>query len=1091
MAITNAADGFTDYQSSGTTYYVASNGSNANAGTSEAAPFATIAHAYSQATGGTGARILLKRGQTFSLADLAWVKSGASSTDFMVLGAYGPLTDDRPIVNVGGSQGIAVHNTTLRYVAFQSIDFRSTSGGQYALSYLFVNQGASKALEHIHVEDCRFFQFYRGMRWQTDEPTGGVIPANPTPATNCRLKRNVFELCDIGFYSSMLHTADVHENEYLGCGSNYQEHGCYFDDSRYTGSQPDIDYRRNIAMGDNRGCGEGHKIRCVSNAGAVVDNFAARCGIGIAVGSGGETNGGGTGMDPWYALRVNLTDNWVTEGVNQKNFDGSVKPMGQGIWLIWLSGTSSEVQRNIVTDMGGNYRAGITFTNGPSNGVNVSNNTLFQSGGSGGAALYSLQNGTTLTNITVSSNRLRDSVNTPLIAQDVPGTFTPTVRGGNTFFNSTGSNMVVNAGTVAQYGTVVASIGINLSGAKPTITTFLASIGIIGDYTTLRNMLALQRRGNWDTRIEATRINDHARAWAGYPALATGAANVPPTANAGSDATATDTDLDADVVATLDLTGSTDGDGTISTYIVREGPTVLYSGSDSTPDVTLTLGLHTLSVTCVDDDGATSNPDTVVITGKPGVLTTPGDTPSVESTTLSVAAYAGVTYEWRWGLSTGAYGSVIGTTEPFLNVGEVGDAVTVYWQARATAGGVPGDWITEQTATTGAAVALAPTAVILTPAKAQIDLDGDGVLDVRLDGSVSSDPDGTVEAWTWFEDPGSPISTSESSLVPLSIGRHVISLIVTDDDTNDSIPAIGTFDVQPTNPTGVGSTPRSGAATLFVQSYPRATGYRFQYGATSALGTTVDSAVPSIDIAATGKVYWKAAVLAGPIIGAYTSIQETVPIVTELHPPIANAGSDITDTDTDNNGFESVTLDGSGSTDNGNDIVGWYWAENGTVLSIDSETYALNAPVGVSAYTLTVIDSNGSISADSDEVTVSVTPAQVTSLTLVPGDSRLVAAWETVNGEGVTYEIQANENSDFSGDPAAETTSTFNGAAIEGLVNDTLYYVRVRAVCDGLNGAWSTGQSETPLERDDPTPPSKTFYGRKERLFRLLRIGRL
>lgn len=1090
MAVTIAADGFTDYQSSGTTYYVSASGSNANAGTSEGAPFATIAHAYAQMTTGTGARALLKRGDTFSVSDLNWVKSGASSTDFMVLGAYGTLTDARPIVQCGGSQGIGVDDTTVRYVAFQSLDFRTT-GAAYALSYLFREQGTSKALEHIHVEDCRFDSFYRGMRWQTDEPTGGVIPPNPTPATNCKLRRNTFELCDIGFYSSMLHTADVHDNIYLGCGSNYQEHGCYFDDSRYTGSQPDIDYRRNIAMGDNRGCGEGHKIRCVSNAGAVVDNFAARCGIGIAVGSGGETNGGGTGMDPWYALRVNLTDNWITEGVNQKFFDGSAKPMGQGIWLIWLSGTSSDIQRNIVTDMGGGYRAGITMTNGPSNGLNISNNTLFQSGGSGGAAIYSLQNGATITNCIVSSNRLRDLGNTALIVQDVTGTFVPTVRGGNTFFSTASdAGMVISAGTLGQYGARVGNINLNFTGAKPTITTFLASIGIIGDYTTLRNMLALQRRGRWDTRIEATRINDHARAWAGYPALATGAANVPPTANAGTDATVTDSDRDADVVATLDLTGSTDGDGTISTYIVREGPTTLYSGSDSTPDVTLGLGLHTLTVTCVDDDGATSNPDTVVITGKPGTLASPTNTPSVESTTISVAAYTGVNYEWQYGTATATYAPSVTTNEPFLNVGEIGSSVTVYWRARAVAGGVPGDWLAEQTATTGAAVALAPTAVMLTPVEAQQDLGRAGVLDVRLDGSVSSDGDGTVVAWTWFEDPGSPISTSESSLVPLSIGRHVITLIVTDDDDNDSIPVTGTFDVQPTSPSGVGSLPRSGAATLFVQSYPRATGYRFQYGATEALGTTVDSAAPSIDIAATGKVYWKAAALAGPIIGLYTSIQETLPIVTELHPPIAVAGSDITDTDTDNTGFESVTLDGSASIDNGNDITAWYWVQDSVVLSSDSATFALNAPVGITSAFLTVQDSQGSISADADEVQISVTPAQVASLTLIPGDSKIVAAWAIVNGSGIVYEVEANDASDFSG-TAVTLETTDNGAVINGLTNATLYYVRVRAVCDTLNGAWSTSQSETPEERDTPTPPSKTFYARKERLFKLLRIGRL
>jgi len=414
--------------------------------------------------------------------------------------------------------------------------------------------------------------------------------------------------------------------------------------------------------------------------------------------------------------------------------------------------------------------------------------------------------------------------------------------------------------------------------------------------------------------------------------------------------------------------------------------------------------------------------------------------------------------------------------------------VTVYWQVRAVGNGVNGDWSAEQTATTGAAVALAPTAVMLTPAEAQFDFDRDGVLEVTLDGSVSSDPDGTVTAWTWFEDPGSPISVSETSNVPLSIGRHIITLVVTDNAANDSIPVTGTFDIKPTNPIGVGSTPRSGAATLFVQSYPRATGYRFQYGSTTALGTTVDSAVPSIDITTTGTVYWKAAVLAGPLEGSYTSIQETTPIVVDVHPPIADAGADITDTDTDNTGFEAVTLDGSGSTDNGNDIVGWYWTYDGAVVSIDSETYALSAPVGVTSAFLTVIDSQGSISAEADEVIISVTPAQVGTVAVVPGDGKLVIAWPTVEG-GVSYTAQASTTSNFAAVMSTASSDT-NSTTLLGLTNSTLYYVRVRATKDALNGAWSANASGTPIPREEPDVPVNKAYKRVERFLRLVRFGR-
>lgn len=1088
MAIVNNADGFTDYNSTGTVYYVAAGGSNSNNGTSTATPFATLAHAYSQVTGGTGAKILLKRGDSFVANTLAWTKSGASSTDFLVLGAYGPLTDPRPQVTCTGSYGIQINNTTVRYVAFQSLNFQN-GGAPYGLSFLFQGQGTSKVLDYIDVEDCRFENFYRGMRWQTGDPIN-LVPQSPTPATNCRLVRNTFKRCDIGFYSSMLHTAEVRENTYIECGVNFQEHGCYFDDARYFATQPAIQYRGNIAMGSNRGGGEGHKLRCVSDTGEIKGNFSARYGIGITAGSGGDANGGGTDMNPGYLLRTNVLSNVVTEGGDMRDGSGQNKPMGQGIWLIWLSGAGSTVRYNCITDMAGGYRAGITFTNGPSNAVTIDQNTCYNAGGSGGAALYSLQTGTTLTGIVVTNNRFREEAANALIISEF-GTLTPTSRSGNTFASLIGQgSMVQGAGSVGQYGTVVTPAGNGLIGSKPTITTFLASIGILGNYDTLLAMLDNQRRGAWDTRIEGYRICDHWMAWAGYPLLATASTNIPPTADAGDDATVTDSDRDASVTATLDLTGSTDGDGTISTYTVREGTTTLYNGSDATPDIVLGLGTHVLSVTCTDDDGAVSLvADTVTITAKPGVPTGFDDTAGVSSTTLSVTAYTGVTYEWRYGTTTGVYTVNASTALPTLAVTGVGALTNVFWQVRATAGGVAGDWSAERTATTGAADNKAPTASHGSIIGDPIDSKRTGYATAVFVGSASTDPDGTVVAWSWQEG-GVEIATGSTATAVLPIGKRSVDLVVTDNGGKQSAPKRQVYNVYPTSATGVGSTPQSGNVILYCQSYVNADAYVFKYGATTSLGTTVRSAVPSVTIPATGVVYWTVEIEApGGLRGEPTSIQQTESIVVETHPPIANAGADITDTDTDNTGFESVTLDGSGSTDNGNDIVGWYWVHEGEVLSIDSETYALSAPVGVTSYFLTCIDSEGSISATADEVQVSVTPAQVTGLAPIAGDRQVVLSWLGVNG-GVEYEVQSSTASNFGANLVTYPVTSARSMTCTGLTNDTVYYFRARATKDDLDAAWSSTVSETPTARVPPSPSNTTFYKRVERFIRSLRSVR-
>jgi WD40 repeat protein len=85
--------------------------------------------------------------------------------------------------------------------------------------------------------------------------------------------------------------------------------------------------------------------------------------------------------------------------------------------------------------------------------------------------------------------------------------------------------------------------------------------------------------------------------------------NQPPTANAGLDQTVTATDATAQV--TLDASASSDPDGAIVSYEWREGGTLIASGVN--PTVELAVGVHTLTLTVTDDEGASAS-DAVVIT---------------------------------------------------------------------------------------------------------------------------------------------------------------------------------------------------------------------------------------------------------------------------------------------------------------------------------------------------------------------------------------------------------------------------------------------------------------------------------------------
>jgi len=86
-------------------------------------------------------------------------------------------------------------------------------------------------------------------------------------------------------------------------------------------------------------------------------------------------------------------------------------------------------------------------------------------------------------------------------------------------------------------------------------------------------------------------------------------------------------------------------------------------------------------------------------------------------------------------------------------------------------------------------------------------------------------------------------------------------------------------------------------------------------------------------------------------------------------PPIANAGADQTVTDTDGNGSEEVTLDGSGSFDPDGIIISYVWSEGGLQIATGiNPTVTLS--IGTHSITLTVTD-NGGLT-DTDTVTIEV-----------------------------------------------------------------------------------------------------------------------
>jgi hypothetical protein len=138
-------------------------------------------------------------------------------------------------------------------------------------------------------------------------------------------------------------------------------------------------------------------------------------------------------------------------------------------------------------------------------------------------------------------------------------------------------------------------------------------------------------------------------------------ANNAPTANAGPDQNVRDPEGDGIQSVSLNGSGSSDPDGTIVSYVWREGPTTIATGVN--PSVNLSAGSHTIVLTVTDDDGATGT-DSVVVnvtsnnapTADAGADQTVTDTNNSGSEDVNLSAAGSsdsdgtiVSYIWREG----------------------------------------------------------------------------------------------------------------------------------------------------------------------------------------------------------------------------------------------------------------------------------------------------------------------------------------------------------------------------------------------------------------------------------------------------------
>lgn len=359
--------------------------------------------------------------------------------------------------------------------------------------------------------------------------------------------------------------------------------------------------------------------------------------------------------------------------------------------------------------------------------------------------------------------------------------------------------------------------------------------------------------------------------------------NVAPVADAGEDISVNDVDGDDLVEVTLDASGSSDSDGTIESYEWIFNGEVIASGE--TTQVVLSTGTYSLTLEVMDNDGVTSTDELMITVTDPDnnapnanagadQLIIDGDLDGEEEVTLDASGSSdsdGTIQSYLWKLE----GVEIGTDDVLTLTLTLGEHLI-------TLQVTDNDGITTADSTT-VYVNQLPSAVAGDDIKAT-DSDSSGDEIVSLDASGSSDPDGTIAAYSWvFEE--AEIGSSETFDYAFPIGANEVTLVITDN-----------------------------------------------FG--SQVSDEITVHVASLDNIA----------------------------------PTANAGSDIEE-QANANGSQDIQLDGSGSNDPDGSIYSYSWRKNGIEIA-SGQSPTVSLAIGVHTIDLLVTDNEGAEGTDEVLVTV-------------------------------------------------------------------------------------------------------------------------
>jgi predicted esterase len=456
--------------------------------------------------------------------------------------------------------------------------------------------------------------------------------------------------------------------------------------------------------------------------------------------------------------------------------------------------------------------------------------------------------------------------------------------------------------------------------------------------------------------------------------------------------------------AKLDGSASTDADGRLVRYVWRKisGPaggvitTPFGTASSTTVTGLTTAGTYQYQLNVVDDRAAVSR-DTLTVVVTNGTATTnvapvakAGTDANVTLPTNTVTLNGSSSTDQDGTIASYLWTKVSGPAATIANTAGASTAVnglvqgTYVFKLKVTdnKGATGEDQVTivVNPAPNAAPVARAGTDITITlPTNS-----------ITLNGSTSSDGDGTISSYAWTKVSGgvatiaSP-SSSTTGVSGLVQGTYVFKLKVTDNDgatAEDQIsvtvnPAANVAPVAragsdvtitlPANSVTLnGGTSTDNDGTISAYTWTKVSGGAATIASASSSTTVINGLVE-------GTYIFKLKVTDND--GASSEDQVTVKVNPAPNvAPVAKAGADITITLPAN----SVNLNGSGSSDVDGTITSYLWTKvsggAATIVSASSSATAVNGLVaGTYIFKLKVTDNDGATS--EDQVTVKVNPA--------------------------------------------------------------------------------------------------------------------